>query len=56
MWIFFKKVLIFISPFIILIALEVIIDPFNYFFAEKNQDLAQLKNNLARKKIRTCTG
>lgn len=50
MWIFLKKALIFISPFIILIALEIIIDPFNYFFSEKNQELAQLKNNLARKK------
>lgn len=47
---FLKKALIFILPFLILIALEVIIDPFNYFFAEKNQELAQLKNNLARKK------
>ena len=50
MWNFFKKTLIFISPFIILIALEIIIDPFNYFFAEKNKELLDLKNNLARKK------
>jgi len=50
MWSFFKKALIFIIPFIILITLEIIIDPFNYFFAEKDQNLAQLKNNLARKK------
>lgn len=45
-----KKLLIFILPFLILIALEVIIDPFNYFFAEKNKALGELKNNLARKK------
>ncbi len=45
-----KKILIFITPFLILIAMEVIIDPFNYFFAEKNKELLDLKNNLARKK------
>lgn len=50
MWVFIKKALIFISPFIILVAMEVIIDPFNYFFTEKNKTLAELKNNLARKK------
>lgn len=50
MWVFVKKALIFISPFIILVAMEVIIDPFNYFFTEKNKTLAELKNNLARKK------
>jgi len=50
MWNFFKKALIFISPFIIIISLEIIIDPFNYFFAEKNKELLDLKNNLARKK------
>ncbi|MEP7254690.1 MAG: hypothetical protein ABI666_02885 [Ferruginibacter sp.] len=37
-------------PFLILIGLEVIIDPFNYFFPEKNKELGELKNNLARKK------
>lgn len=50
MQVFIKKALIFISPFIILVAMEVIIDPFNYFFTEKNRTLAELKNNLARKK------
>jgi hypothetical protein len=45
-----KKILIFITPFIILIALEIIIDPFNFFSAEKNKNLLELKNNLARKK------
>ncbi len=50
MWIFFKKILIFIAPFIILLVLEVIVDPFNFFFQEKNKSLAELKNNLARKK------
>lgn len=47
---FFKKTLIFISPFVILIALEIAIDPFNYFFAEKDKAMGELKNNLARKK------
>jgi len=50
MWDFFKKILIFISPFIILIALEVIVDPFNYFFEEKDPVQIELKNSLARKK------
>lgn len=49
MWVFIKKALIFISPFIILIAIEMIIDPFNYFSAEKDKSLHELKNNLARK-------
>jgi hypothetical protein len=50
MSIFIKKILIFLTPFIILIVLEVVIDPFNYFSAEKNKTLLELKNNLARKK------
>ena len=50
MLVFFKKILIFIVPFVILIALEVIVDPFNYFSDEKNKTLGELKNNLARKK------
>jgi hypothetical protein len=50
MGLFFKKILIFIVPFIILVVLEVVIDPFNFFSAEKNQKLLELKNNLARKK------
>jgi len=50
MWAFFKKILIFISPFIILIALEVVVDPFNYFFEEKDPARLELKNSLARKK------
>jgi len=50
MGVLIKKILIFVMPFIILIALEVFIDPFNYFFAEKNKSLIELKNNLARKK------
>jgi hypothetical protein len=50
MGVFLKKALIFTAPFIILIVLEVIIDPFNYFFSEKNKELGDLKNNLARKK------
>ena len=47
---FIKKILIFISPFMILIALEVMIDPFNYFSPEKDKELLELKNALARKK------
>ena len=50
MGLFLKKILIFIVPFIILVALEVMIDPFNFFSAEKNKKLLDLKNNLARKK------
>lgn len=50
MQLLFKKLFIFSVPFLILIALEIIIDPFNYFFAEKNKELGELKNNLARKK------
>lgn len=50
MSVFIKKILIFLTPFIILIILEVVIDPFNYFSAEKNKTLLELKNNLARKK------
>jgi hypothetical protein len=50
MWNFIKKILIFISPFIILIALEVMVDPFNYFFEEKDAAQLELKNSLARKK------
>jgi hypothetical protein len=47
---FFKKTLIFAVPFIILIVMEVMIDPFNYFSTEKNENLLDLKNKLARKK------
>jgi hypothetical protein len=47
---FLKKILIFISPFLILIALEILIDPFNYFSPEKDKKTAELKNALARKK------
>jgi hypothetical protein len=50
MSLFIKKILIFLTPFLILIVLEVVIDPFNYFSAEKNKTLLELKNNLARKK------
>jgi hypothetical protein len=50
MSVFIKKILIFLTPFIIIIVLEVVIDPFNYFSAEKNKNLLELKNNLARKK------
>jgi len=47
---FLKKIVIFISPFLILIALEILIDPFNYFSPEKNKKKLELKNALARKK------
>lgn len=50
MSVFIKKILIFLTPFIILIVLEVVIDPFNYFSDEKNKTLLDLKNKLARKK------
>lgn len=47
---FLKKILIFISPFLVLIGLEYAIDPFNYFAPEKDKRTAELKNALARKK------
>ncbi len=47
---FLKHILIFCSPFVILVALEVFIDPFNYFSSEKDPQTAELKNALARKK------
>lgn len=47
---FIKKILIFLSPFVILLLLEIIIDPFNYFSAEKDKEMLELKNALARKK------
>jgi hypothetical protein len=33
---FIKKAVIFIVPFLVIIALEVMVDPFNYFSAEKD--------------------
>ncbi|MEI9958281.1 MAG: hypothetical protein WDM90_18700 [Ferruginibacter sp.] len=50
MGVLIKKILIFVMPFVILIALEICVDPFNYFSAEKNKDQLKLKNNLSRKK------
>lgn len=47
---FLKKILIFLSPFVILVALEIYIDPFNYFSPEKDPRMHELKNALARKK------
>jgi hypothetical protein len=45
-----KKILIFITPFIILLALEIFIDPYNYFSIEKNGALLKIKQNIASKK------
>lgn len=50
MLLFIKKLFLFSVPFIILIGLECLIDPFNYFSPEKNKKTAELKNALARKK------
>lgn len=47
---FLKKAVLFAVPFLILIALEMMVDPFNYFSTEKNEKLLDLKNKLARKK------
>lgn len=45
-----KKVLIFTAPFLALVALEVIIDPYNYFSVETDADLLKIKQNIAFKK------
>jgi len=44
---FVLKSFIFITPFLLLIALEVFIDPFNYFSNEKNEKMFKLKENIS---------
>lgn len=44
---FALKSLIFITPFLLLIALEVFIDPFNYFSNEQNEKLFMLKESIS---------
>jgi hypothetical protein len=44
---FFKKLALFSIPFILIIVLEVLIDPFNYFSAEKNTEMLKLKENIS---------
>jgi len=46
---FALKSLIFIIPFLILITIEVLIDPFNYFSEEKNKELLEIKENISQK-------
>lgn len=46
---FVLKLLLFIIPFIILIVVELVIDPFNYFSEEKNQKLKEEKDNISQK-------
>jgi len=46
---FAVKSLIFIIPFLLIIAVEVFIDPFNFFFEEKNPDMLSKKDNMANK-------
>lgn len=46
---FALKLIIFSIPFLILITLEVIIDPFNYFSEEKNPEWMAAKENISQK-------
>ena len=46
---FVLKSFIFMIPFLILIVIEVLIDPFNYFSEEKNKELHNLKENISQK-------
>jgi hypothetical protein len=46
---FAVKSLIFIIPFLLIIAVEVFIDPFNFFFEEKDPDMLSKKDNMANK-------
>jgi hypothetical protein len=46
---FALKSLLFIIPFLILIAIEVVIDPYNFFSAEHNEKRLVLKENIAQK-------
>ncbi|MGD0754911.1 MAG: hypothetical protein ABR927_07605 [Bacteroidales bacterium] len=46
---FALKLLIFIIPFLILITIEVFIDPFNYFSEEKDKEMLEKKENISFK-------
>ena len=46
---FAVKSLIFVIPFLLIIAVEVYIDPFNFFFEEKNSDMLAKKEDIANK-------
>lgn len=46
---FALKFLIFLTPFLFIISIEVLIDPFNYFSEENNKELLKLKDNISRK-------
>ncbi len=46
---FFIRLLIFLIPFILLVSLEVLIDPFNYFYQTKNKRLFELKESISLK-------
>lgn len=50
MQIFIKKTIIFIIPFMIITALEIYIDPYNYFSYETNSGMIKLKNEISQKK------
>jgi hypothetical protein len=43
------KLFVFLIPFLLLISIEVYIDPFNYFSEEKNKELLEKKENIALK-------
>lgn len=50
MALFLKRAFVFIIPFLAIIAIEGIIDPFNYFSAEKNKKLIEAKRDISLKK------
>jgi hypothetical protein len=49
MIVFAKKVFIFLIPFFLLITIEALIDPFNYFSAEKNKEMQNIKEDISQK-------
>jgi len=46
---YIKKLLLFSLPFILIIIVELIIDPYNYFSEGKNEKLSRLKNEISQK-------
>jgi len=43
------KTLLFLLPFILIISIEIYVDPFNFFSAEKNEKLLAIKSNISGK-------
>lgn len=50
MLLFIKKLLFFCIPFLCILALEIIIDPYNFMRCETNENMLELKLNISRKK------